>query len=154
MDLAICAGSTECDIVFGEECLDLGAYVRLLILEPTPLQLAEALADPDSTDWANRSSTLLDRVKEVWYHRSELGEPVDAASLLGRHNQWILNTAKMEAENASVNEETRLYGLILSDGSLEIDDPEDPSFFISEIRSSNRYKGRVKVIDLRNLSES
>ncbi len=152
MDLAMCAGSTESDIVFGEECLDLGAYVRLLILEPTPLQLAEALGDPVSSEWANRSSILVDRAKEVWYHRSELGEPVDAASLLGRHNRWILNTARMEAENASANEDTCLYGLILSDGSLEIDDPEDPSFFISEIRSSNRYKGRVEVIDLRNVS--
>jgi hypothetical protein len=51
----------------------------------------------------------------------------------------------MEAENAT--EETRLYGLILSDGSLGVTDPEDPSFFISEIRASNRYKGRVLTIN-------
>jgi hypothetical protein len=157
MDLAICAGSTECDIVFGEECLNLGAYVRLLIVEPTPLQLAEALGDPISSDWANRSSILIDRAKEVWYHSSELGQPVDAASLVGRHNRWILNTAKMEAETETetenANEETRLYGLILSDGSLKTDDPEDSSFFISEIRSANRYKGHVEVIDLRTVSK-
>lgn len=145
-DLAICGGSTEGDVMFGEKCLARGAQVRLLILEPTPLQLAEAFTNPISTQWATRFSSLVDHpATEVWYHRAELGDPVETAYVQGRHNRWILNTARMEAENAT--EETRLYGLILSDGSLEVTDPEDPSFFISEIRTSNRYKGRVLTID-------
>ena len=145
-DLAICGGSTEGDVMFGEKCLAREAQVRLLILEPTALQLAEAFSDPVSSEWATRSSSLVDHpATEVWYHRAELGDPVETAYVQGRHNRWILYTARMEAENAI--EETRLYGLILSDGSLEVTDPEDPSFFISEIRSSNRYKGRVLTID-------
>ena len=145
-DLAICGGSTEGDVMFGEKCLAREAQVRLLILEPTPLQLAEVFSDPISSEWATRSSSLVDHpATEVWYHRAELGDPVETAYIQGRHNRWILCTARMEAENAT--EETRLYGLILSDGSLEVTDPEDPSFFISEIRSSNRYKGRVLTID-------
>jgi hypothetical protein len=108
--------------------------------------LAEAFSNPISTEWATRFSSLVDHpATEVWYHRAELGDPVETAYVQGRHNRWILNTARMEAENAT--EETRLYGLILSDGSLEVTDPEDPSFFISEIRTSNRYKGRVLTID-------
>ena len=46
--------------------------------------------------------------------------------------------------------ETRLYGLILWDGSLsslKVTNAEDPSFFISEIRASNRYKGHVLTIN-------
>jgi hypothetical protein len=145
-DLAICGGSTEGDVMFGEKCLAREAQVRLLILEPTPLQLAEVCSDPVSSEWATRSSSLVDHpATEVWYHRAELGDPVERAYAQGRHNRWILYTARMEAENAS--EETRLYGLILSDGSLKVTDPEDSSFFISEIRASNRYKGHVLTID-------
>ncbi len=148
-DLAICGGSTEGDVMFGEKCLAREAQVRLLILEPTPLELARAFSDPVSSEWATRSSSLVDHpATEVWYHRAELGDPVETAYVQGRHNRWILNTARMEAENAT--EETRLYGLILSDGSLEVTNPEDPSFFISEIRASNRYKGRVLTIDPRH----
>jgi len=149
-DLAICGGSTEGDVMFGEKCLAREAQVRLLILEPTAIQLAEVFSDPVSSEWATRSSSLVDHpATEVWYHRAELGVPVETACVQGRHNRWILYTARMEAENAT--EETRLYGLILSDGSLEVTDPEDPSFFISEIRSSNRYKGRVLTIDPRRV---
>lgn len=145
-DLAICAGATEGEVMFAEKCLAHGAQVRLLILEPTPLQLAQAFHDPTSSEWATRSAALVDHpATEVWYHRVELGDPVEVAYLQGRHNRWMLNTARMEAENAT--EETRLYGLILSNGSLEVTDPEDPSFFVSEIRASNRYKGRVLTID-------
>ena len=132
--------------MFAEKCLAREAQVRLLILEPTPIQLAEVYSDPVSSEWAARSSSLVDHpATEVWYHRAELGDPVETVYVQGRHNRWILYTSRMEAENAT--EETRLYGLILSDGSLAVTDPEDPSFFISEIRSSNRYKGRVLTID-------
>jgi hypothetical protein len=145
-DLAICGGSTEGDVMFGENCLEREVHVRLLVLEPTPLQLAQVFSDPASSEWAIRSSSLVDHpATEVWYHRAELGDPVETAYAQGRHNRWILNTARMEAENAT--EETRLYGLILSDGSLGVTDPEDPSFFISEIRASNRYKGRVLTVN-------
>jgi hypothetical protein len=152
-DLAICGGLTEGDVMFGEKCLAREAKVRLLILEPTPLQLAQVFSDPVSSEWATRSSALVDHpATEVWYHRGELGDPVETVHVQGRHNRWILNTARMEAENAT--QETRLYGLILSDGSLKVTDPEHPSFFISEIRTSNRYKGRVLTIDPRKPTPS
>ncbi len=145
-DLAICGGATEGDVIFGEKCLALGAKVRLLILEPTPAQLAQDFSDLFSSEWATRSSRLIDhKATEVWYHRDELGDPVELTYAPGRHNRWILNTARMEAENST--EVTRLYGLILSDGSLDVSNPEHPSFFISEIRLSNRYRGRVLTID-------
>ena len=152
-DLAICAGATEGEVMFAEKCLARGAQVRLLILEPTPLQLAQAFRDPAFSEWAARGAALVDHpATEVWYHRDELGDPVEVPYLQGRHNRWVLNTARMEAENATG--ETRLYGLILSNGSLEVTDPEDPSFFVSEVRASNRYKGRVLTIDPCRLSQA
>jgi tetratricopeptide (TPR) repeat protein len=145
-DLAICTGSTEADVIFGEKCLARGAKVRLLILEPTPIQLAEDFSDRFAREWATRSSALVNHpATEVWYHREELGDPAEPAYAQGRHNRWVLNTARMEAENST--EETRVYGLVMSDGSVDVTNPEHPSFFISEIRSSNRYKGRALTIN-------
>jgi hypothetical protein len=75
-DLAICGGSTEGDVMFGENCLEREVHVRLLVLEPTPLQLAQVFSDPASSEWAIRSSSLVDHpATEVWYHRAELGDP-------------------------------------------------------------------------------
>ena len=55
-DLAICAGATEGEVMFAEKCLARGAQVRLLILEPTPLQLAQAFRDPSFSEWAARGT--------------------------------------------------------------------------------------------------
>ena len=151
-DLAMCAASTEFDMFFGQECLQRGAYLRVLVLEPTRSQLADEMMDPDFGDWTTARSTLVSRANEVWYHRDELGVAADTASLPGRHYRWILNTAKIEADNAS-DRESRLRGLVLSDRSPKIDDPEDPAFFITEIRSLIRYQGTVRVIDVLDLAE-
>jgi len=153
-DLAICAGVSEGDIIFAERCLELGAFVRLLILERTADELAAALGDPLSREWASRSASLLDHPKtEAWYHRTELGEPVDSAYLKARHNWWIFNTARMEAQNAPEDaaDDARFYGLILSDGSPKVTGPEEPAFFAPLILASNNHQGRVEEIDLRHL---
>lgn len=175
-DLAICAGTAEGDILFAESCLSRGAHVRLLILDSTVDRMAADLVDPDSNEWADRRAALLDHPNTtVWYHREELGHPVDTTSLGGRHNLWLFNTARMEAaETARMEEESatetarmdaesatetadtkaRLYGLILSDGSPGAMDPEEPSFFISLIQAANRHQGRVREISLGQLRKS
>jgi hypothetical protein len=138
--------------------------------------MAADLVDPDSNEWANRRAALLDHPNTtVWYHREELGDPVDTTSLGGRHNLWIFNTARMEAaETARMEEESatetarmdaesatetadtkaRLYGLILSDQSPGAMDPEEPLFFISPIQAANRHQGRVREISLGQLRKS
>jgi hypothetical protein len=154
-DLAICSDSTEGDVVFAECCLELNATVRLLMLEPTRLQLVKPFIQGACSEWATRRSALLDHPKiEVWYHTDELGDSVEPTTALSRHNRWILNTARMEAQNADEEEgptkETGLYGLVLWDGSLSslrVTNAEDPSFFIAEIRAANRYKGHVLTIN-------
>ncbi len=154
-DLAICSGLTQGDVMFGEQCIARKAKVRLLILEPTLHELANAPSDPVSITWATRSSSLVD-CAEIWYHRTELGDPAETTSAQGRHNRWILNTARMEAEKSDEDTSppdatTRLYGLILSDGRRKETDTEHPSFLISELRALNRYEGQVLTIDPRHL---
>ena len=145
-DLAICAGATEGDVLFSEKCLERGAHLRLLMMEATPCQLAEAVRNSSSSQWTTRAYALVEHAKtEIWYHQSELGDPVEPSYLQGRNNRWILNTARMEAEKAT--EEGRLYGLIVWDSSLRVSDPVDPSFFIAEIRRCNPYRGGVVVIN-------
>ena len=154
-DLAVCSGSTEGDVMFAERCLELKAKVLLLMLEPTALQRVKPFVDRASVEWITRHSAVLDNSEtEIWYHTVELGNPVEPGSAQSRHNRWILNTARMEAENSDEEsgpvQETRLYGLILWDGSmssLKVTNPEDPSFFISEISAANRYKGHVLTIN-------
>jgi hypothetical protein len=141
-------------VLFAEKALELGAHVLLMVLEPRPEDLALSLGDPVSSEWANRSAALVDNpLTEVWYHRSELGEPVENSNLQGRHWWWMFNTARMEAENAcgEVGTNARLFGLVMSDGTPNMSDPEDPSFFISEILSTNRHQGRVQEINLQHL---
>lgn len=145
-DLAICAGSTKCDVMFAENCLARGAKVRLMVLEPTAMNLVQNFSDRLAKEWANRTSALLNHpATEVWYHQEELGDPVQPSKALGRHNRWILHTARMEAESSTTGR--RLYGLIMSDGSSDVTNPEHSSFFISEISGAHRYKGAVLTID-------
>jgi hypothetical protein len=151
-DMAMCTASTECDIYFGQMCLERGVYLRVLVLEPTRTQLLEEMHDPDFGDWTVARSRLLTTANEVWYHREELGTAVDATSLRGRHNRWLLNTARIEADKASAKQ-ARLLGLVLSDRSLNVDDPDDSAFLIAGIRSLVRYQGMVKVIDVIGLAE-
>jgi len=156
-DLAICSACTECDVFFGEQCLERGARVRVLLLEPTKIDLVQELSDPDFGEWANRRSAFLARVTrndDLWFHHTELGRAVDATSLAERHSRWIMNTARIDAERATSTTGPCLYGLALSDGSLNVDKPEDSSYFVAEIRKSVRYQGVAKVIDLRAIKET
>ena len=78
--LAICSDSTEGDVMFAERCLELNATVRLLMLEPTRLQLVKPFIQGACSEWTTRRSALLDHPKiEVWYHTDELGDPVEPA---------------------------------------------------------------------------
>ncbi|WP_353063804.1 hypothetical protein RBB77_21480 [Tunturibacter psychrotolerans] len=67
---------------------------------------------------------MLNHATDVWYHRTELAKPVDDTNLEGLHIRWILNIARMEAENAT--EPARLNGLVVMDGHPNVEDPDDP----------------------------
>ena len=153
-DLAICAASTEGDVMFAEACLKRKCHVRLLVLEPTSDELVRGLASAASRNWTGRARDLIDRPDtEVWYHKTELGEAADPCTLKTRHNRWMVNTARMEVEGAgrrnagSSDAETSLFGLLLWQGENQADDPASPAFFVAEIRKGDRYRGRVETIN-------
>jgi tetratricopeptide (TPR) repeat protein len=153
-DLAICAASTEGDVMFAEACLKHNAHVRLLVLEPTSDELVQGMASPRSSSWTARARDLIDRPDtEVWYHRTELGDAVDQSALKARHNRWMINTARMEVEGAgrmtpdTSGVSTGLFGLLLWQGENQADDPTSPAFFVAEIRKGDRYRGRVETIN-------
>lgn len=153
-DMAICAASTEGDVLFAETCLKHNAHVRLLVLEPTPDELVQGMASPASSGWSARARDLIDRPDtEVWYHRTELGDAVDPSALKARHNRWMINTARMEVEGAgrmtpgNSGPQTSLFGLLLWQGENQADDPTSPAFFVAEIRKGDRYRGRVETIN-------
>lgn len=144
-DLAICSGSGAGDVMFAEACLRLGAHVRLLMVDQNPNDLVEVFCDSISTEWTTRSYALVDHPEtEVWNHTEELGAPVKPADLDARNKRWILNTARMEAE---ATKKTLLYALVLWDGALRVDDPQDPSFFIAEVRKVSPLRGGIVAID-------
>jgi hypothetical protein len=68
-----------------------------------------------------------------------------------RHKNWLINTAKMEAEPHQTCAEQpdsapRLFGLFLWNGKGGGDNPEDPSYFIRQVDEFNGYQGQVKTI--------
>ncbi|WP_353063805.1 tetratricopeptide repeat protein [Tunturibacter psychrotolerans] len=145
-DLAICGTATEGDVMFAEDCLDRGAHVRLLVLEPTPGELAAGFKNPALGEWTTRAYALVEHPgTEVWYHKEELGDAVDPAHLPGRQNRWILNTARMEGGNA--RGDNGLYGVFLWNGGMDVDNSQDPSFFVAELRRANPYKGGILAIN-------
>jgi tetratricopeptide (TPR) repeat protein len=180
-DLAICSGMTESDILFAEACLTLGARVRIMLREPITDETTQSLwpfADPD---WRKRFHELLepgDR-KEIWVDNIHLGTPPSGSAaqdplefVRRRHHQWLLNTARMEAEPRTVvnrnappavqpvtacEEATssppspvptrrRLCGLFLWDGTGRADDPTDIPFLIRQINDYADYQGEVAII--------
>jgi len=59
--------------MFDETCLERGAHVRLLVLEPTRDQLAAGFSEPILNEWTTRAYRLVEHPgTEVWYHKEEL----------------------------------------------------------------------------------
>jgi hypothetical protein len=180
-DLAICSGMTESDILFAEICLQLGARVRVMLRDPISDEATQPLWPFATPEWQERFHELLQpgSQKEIWVDSTHLGVPPtgsvgqDTAEFVKRrHNQWILNTACMEAEpKTAINRQIasatqanvppeessfappittlltpRLYGLVLWDGSGKANDPKDIPFFIRQISDYATYHGQVTII--------
>lgn len=158
-DLAICEGADEGDILFAEACHKRKAQVRLLLLEPAGSQFHRALWPFQSEEWEQRFHDLRAALgDEVWFHSEHLGAAFDEStaegrrSLQRRHKNWLINTAKMEAEPHQACAEQadsapQLFGLFLWNGKGSGDNPEDPSYFIRQVDEFNGYQGQVKIID-------
>jgi hypothetical protein len=164
-DLAICGGATESDVIFAEACLRLGARVRLMLLRPERGGLSPA---PDKrlwpfadTTWRSRFQRLLSHEHcQTWFDTDHLGSALDGFShqnieefLTRRHNQWLINTAEMEAEPTTTpggktdNGPTRLHGLFLVTPHHAEHDAAEVAFLMHRVNEFDGYRGDVKTID-------
>jgi hypothetical protein len=163
-DLAICGGMNESDIVFAEACHARGARVRIMLRERTESEM-EHLSNGSlvaESQWRERLLRLrLLNGHETWIDAENLG-PVRAGDQnprdvsIRRHQQWLLNTAAMEASqtsDAGAKPETpppaavtTLHALVWWNGSRNAADPADPSELIREVGRFDSYRGTVRVI--------
>jgi hypothetical protein len=131
-----------------------------MLLEPDRHDFTQALWPFRSEEWEN----LFHEVRsapctEVWFHSKHLGSVVHddttegRRALITRHKNWLINTARLEAEPSADapskglgDGAARLYGLFLWDGRGGGEDPEDPSYFIRRVNEFGGYEGLVKTI--------
>jgi hypothetical protein len=164
-DLAICGGSSPRDIVFAEQCLKRRARVWFLMRRP--LERLERGATGErwpfkDAAWRQRFQSLrAHRNCKVWLDSDRLGNPVESFDgahtkrlAIRRHQQWLLNTAEMEAEpvhragrpSESDSTSARLYGLFYRDGQRGDDESAEFQALLQRVREFNNYQGNVKVI--------
>lgn len=153
-DLALCAGTSDEDLVFAEECLHLKAKptLRLLLLEESDAELARRLGEPGCGALDERHSVL--EQCEVWFHGKELGTPLDPARAQERHKRWILNTALMEAGNHQQHQAAQVCGLFLWDGQENQDVLNSLSALAAQVCRADGYRGEVERIDRASLGLS
>lgn len=128
-DLAICGGARGADILFAELCADRGAEVWLFVALPEARFLEQSVRLPNS-DWEQRYFDLRDRngVK-VFFQDERLKAPAKGASVFARNNLWMINTARVEA-----NDPKNLYGVLVWDEKPTGDGPGGTSDFAVRIK--------------------
>ena len=128
-DLAICGGARGADILFAELCADRGAEVWLFLALPEGEFLDASVRLPDSA-WEQRFYKLRDQGSVKTFQQTErLKAPPKGSSPFSRNNLWIINTARVEA-----NEPKRLYALLVWDEKPTGDGPGGTSDFAARIR--------------------
>lgn len=100
--LALCGGARGGDILFAEECRDLGADIRLLVPLPEP-EFLERHVRSEGADWVGRYFGLksLHPRCRVFFEHERLGQPADERDrrrLYDRNNLWRLNSARAEVD--------------------------------------------------------
>lgn len=134
-DLAICGGARGADILFAELCLERGAEVWLFLPLPEEEFLKESVRLPDS-DWERRYRDLLDH---PGVKASLLNEPPSDLSVYASNNLWMINTARVEAEDPE-----NIYALLVWDEKPTGDGAGGTSDFAERIETLG---GHLAVIN-------
>ena len=117
-DLAICGGARGADILFGELVADLGAELWLMLPVAEADFLDQSVRLPDS-DWEDRYFALRSRSNvKTFFQQERLKSPPKGTSVFARNNLWIVNTARVE-----VNDAKNLYALLVWDELTTGDGP-------------------------------
>jgi hypothetical protein len=91
--------------------------------------MEESVRLPDS-DWEPRFFTLRDQARVKVFMQSErLKSPPKGASVFSRNNLWMINTARVEA-----NDPRNLYALLVWDGKPTGDGPGGTSDFVLRVK--------------------
>jgi tetratricopeptide (TPR) repeat protein len=128
-DLAICGGARGGDIVFAELCASRGAEVWLFVALPEPEFLEQSVRLPDS-NWEQRFFALRNEANvKVANQFERLKSPPKGKSAFERNNLWMINTARVEANNPS-----HIYGLLVWDEKPTGDGPGGTSDFVMRVK--------------------
>lgn len=128
-DLAICGGARGGDILFAELCAERGAEVWLMLALPEKEFLKESVRLPES-DWEQRYYDLRKREGVKVYLQSErLKQPPAGASVYSRNNLWMINTARVEADDPK-----NLYAVLVWDEQPTGDGAGGTSDFAARIK--------------------
>jgi len=128
-DLAICGGARGTDLLFAELCADRGAEVWLFLALPEAefLEASVRLAD---SNWEDRFFALRNRESVNIFLQSErLKSPPQPAVVFSRNNLWMINTARVEA-----NDPNNLYALLVWDEKPTGDGPGGTSDFAVRVK--------------------
>ena len=167
-DLCICNAANKADILFAEACLRTRARIRIMLLEPGQFAHQAPIWPFSDGTWERRFHNLLQPgpQKDLWFHIKQLGSPLEVLPLdnaretpSARHRNWMFNTAQMEAEPVTQDNQTngrmavsgtggKLFGLILGPVQKQGESPEDPEYLARMINEFNGYQGQVSVIDV------
>jgi hypothetical protein len=129
-DLAICGGARGADMLFAELCADRGAEVWLFLPLPEEKFLEESVRLPRS-DWEQRYFKLKEREGVKLFLQSErLKRPPAGASVYSRNNLWMINTARVEADDPR-----NLYALLVWDEKPTGDGAGGTSDFAARIKN-------------------
>jgi hypothetical protein len=137
-DLAICGGARGTDILFAELCADRGAEVWLFLALPEAefLEASVRLAD---SNWEDRFFALRNRQGVKIFLQSErLKSPPRPEMLFARNNLWMLNTARVEA-----NDPNNLYALLVWDEKPTGDGPGGTSDFAMRVKKLSGHRAPI-----------
>lgn len=128
-DLAICGGARGGDILFAEGCAERGAEVWLFLPLPEGEFLDASVRHPE-TDWEERYFALRNRDGvRIFSQVERLKSPPEGASPYARDNLWMINTARVEADDPR-----RLYAILVWDEQPTGDGPGGTSDFAARVR--------------------
>jgi tetratricopeptide (TPR) repeat protein len=128
-DLAVCGGARGADILFAELCAERGAEIWLFLALPEGEFLEASVRLPDS-NWEKRFFSLRDREGVKVYLQSErLKSPPKGNSVFSRNNLWMINTARVEA-----NDPKNLYALLVWDEKPTGDGAGGTSDFATRVK--------------------
>jgi len=128
-DLAICGGARGGDILFAELCADRGAEVWLFLALPENDFLEESVRLQDS-DWETRFFALRERESvKIFQQADRLKLPPKGTSVFARNNLWMINTARVEADDPK-----NIYGVMVWDEKPTGDGPGGTSDFAMRVK--------------------